>query len=64
MFAELHTVTIRNTVSFHSAWEQFDEHGTPRDPDGVNVAAGALLDQLSWWAQALRSARAARPYVA
>ena len=32
VFAELHTVTIRNTVSFHSAREQFDEHGNPRDP--------------------------------
>jgi len=64
VFAELHSVTIRNTVSFHSAREQFDEHGTPRDPDGVNVAASALLDQLAWWARALRSARAARPYVA
>jgi len=32
VFAELHTVTIRNTVSFHSTREQFDEHGTPRDP--------------------------------
>jgi NAD(P)H-dependent FMN reductase len=64
VFAELHTVTIRNTVSFHFAREQFDEHGTPRDPDAVNAAADVLLDQLAWWAQALRAARAARPYVA
>ncbi|MDQ3600559.1 MAG: NADPH-dependent FMN reductase, partial [Actinomycetota bacterium] len=37
-------------------------HGAPRDPELVNAAAGALLDQLAWWALALRTARAARPY--
>lgn len=37
VFAELNAVTIRNTVSFHSAREQFGEHGTPRDPDGVDA---------------------------
>jgi NAD(P)H-dependent FMN reductase len=62
VFAELHTVTIRETVSFHGARERFDEHGTPRDPDAVNTAASALLNQLGWWADALRHARAARPY--
>ena len=62
VFAELHAVTIRETVSFHSAWARFDEHGAPRDPELVNAAAGALLDQLAWWARALRTARAARPY--
>lgn len=64
VFAELHAVTIRNTVSLHSARAQFDEHGAPRDPAGVNTAASALLDQLVWWARALRAARATRPYVA
>ncbi len=64
VFAELHAVTIRNTVSLHSAGAQFDEHGAPLDPEGVNTAAGALLDQLAWWARALRTARATRPYVA
>ena len=62
VFAELHAVTIRETVSFHSAWARFHEHGAPRDPELVNAAAGALLDQLAWWACALRAARAARPY--
>ncbi|MGH3613379.1 MAG: NADPH-dependent FMN reductase [Pseudonocardia sp.] len=64
VFAELHAVTVRNTVSFHSAWERFDERGRPREADAVNAAADALLDQLAWWAQALRAARAATPYVA
>ncbi|MEJ7797511.1 MAG: NAD(P)H-dependent oxidoreductase [Solirubrobacteraceae bacterium] len=62
VFAELHAVTIRETVSFHGASARFDEQRTPRDSDAVNAAAAALLDQLSWWAHALRDARAARPY--
>jgi NAD(P)H-dependent FMN reductase len=64
VFAELHAVTVRNTVSFHNAREQFDEHGAPRHSEAVNTAAALLLDQLAWWAQALRTARAASSYVA
>jgi hypothetical protein len=41
---------------------RFDEHGQPRDADAVNAAAGALLDQLAWWARALREARTVSPY--
>lgn len=63
VFAELHAVTVRNTVSFHGVRAQFDEHGAPRDPDAVDAAATVLLDQLAWWARALRAARAAEPYV-
>lgn len=61
VFAELHAVTIRETVSFHGARARFDEHGRPRDRDAVNAAATAMLDQLAWWARALRQARAASP---
>jgi hypothetical protein len=50
VFAELHTVTVRETVSFHRARERFDEHGAPREANAVNTAATVLLDQLSWWA--------------
>lgn len=62
VFAEVHTVTVRDCVSFHGAWQQFDENGDPRDPEAVNAAAKVLLDQLAWWAEALRAARAKRPY--
>ncbi|MCP3822254.1 NAD(P)H-dependent oxidoreductase [Streptomyces sp. A3M-1-3] len=64
VFAELHAVTIRETVSFQGAWAQFEEDGSPKDPEGVNTAAKALLDQLGWWALGLREARAKRPYAA
>lgn len=64
VFAELHAATIRETVSFHSAWERFDAQGAPVDAAGPNAAAKTMLDQLMWWAHALREARAARPYAA
>lgn len=62
VFAELHAMTIRETISFHGAWSQFDEAGQPRDPDGVNGAARVMLDQLAWWALAISEAKAVRPY--
>ncbi|MEV6140662.1 NAD(P)H-dependent oxidoreductase [Nocardia sp. NPDC051990] len=62
VFAELHAVTIRDTVSFHMAHNQFDEHGVPHDPDDVNKAAKTLLDRLTWWTRVLHEARATQPY--
>jgi hypothetical protein len=49
-------------VSFHGASAQFDQQGVPREPEAVNTAAGILLDQLAWWASALREARSMHPY--
>ncbi|MEU2228212.1 NAD(P)H-dependent oxidoreductase [Streptomyces sp. NPDC018347] len=62
VFAELHAVTLRDTVSFHMAWEKFDEEGRPADADAAGKAASVLLDQLAWWGLTLREGRAARPY--
>ncbi|MEV7341465.1 NAD(P)H-dependent oxidoreductase [Streptomyces sp. NPDC093544] len=64
VFAEMHAVTLRDTLSFHNAWEQFDDEGKPRDPDNVSKAATVLFDQLAWWGQTLREGRAKRPYEA
>lgn len=64
VFAEVHAMTIRNSVSFTNAWHQFDAAGQPTDPETVNAAAKLMLDQLVWWATALRTARAAVPYAA
>ncbi|MFC9242849.1 NADPH-dependent FMN reductase [Streptomyces sp. NPDC057136] len=61
VMAELNATTIRNTVSFHNAYGRFGEEGAVDDP-AVDTAAKALLDQLSWWAHALRDARATHPY--
>lgn len=62
VFAELHAVTIRDTVSFHGPWSQFDEQGQLKDPAAANAAAKTMLDQLAWWGFALREARAKHPY--
>ncbi|WBB65908.1 NAD(P)H-dependent oxidoreductase [Micromonospora sp. WMMD812] len=62
VFAELHAVTTRDTVSFHNVWEQFDGNGNPTDPRRPAAAATMLLDQLLWWAWALKDARSTSPY--
>jgi len=62
VFAELHTVTIRDAVSFAGAWEQFDEKGNLLTPDRYQRSMGVLLSRLEWWAAALRAARKAEPY--
>jgi NAD(P)H-dependent FMN reductase len=62
VFAELHAVTVRDTVSFAHAWTQFDDTGKLRQPDSVKKSMFALLSRLQWWARALREAREVAPY--
>lgn len=57
VFAELHTVTVRDTVSFHNPWG-----AAQLATEAADTAAKTLLDQLIWWGEALRAARATRPY--
>ena len=59
VFAELHAVTIRETVSLHRFPELFDDHGELIDPTGPAAAAKVMLDDLVWWATTLRTAREA-----
>ncbi|MCM8554945.1 NADPH-dependent FMN reductase [Streptomyces sp. STCH 565 A] len=62
VFAELHAVTVRDTVSFHNAGQSFGDEGRLRDPSGPDAAAKAMLDQVVWWGRALREAKEKRPY--
>ncbi|GAA2477031.1 NAD(P)H-dependent oxidoreductase [Streptomyces gobitricini] len=62
VFAEMHAVTVRDTVSFHNAHGHFDEDGRHKDPTAPDAAAKAMLDQLAWWANALRDAKSVRAY--
>jgi NAD(P)H-dependent FMN reductase len=55
VFAELHTVTVRDEVAVDL---MESEPGPAHEP-----AAAMLLDELVWWGEALRDARLARPYV-
>jgi NAD(P)H-dependent FMN reductase len=59
VFAELHVVTMRDSVSFAMAWDHFDDSGQLLDPTVGDRAADTLLDQLAWWATALRAAHLA-----
>lgn len=63
VLAELHAVTVRDTVTFAGVWGKFDADGRMADP-AADGAAKTMLDQLVWFGRALREARAARPYSA
>jgi len=62
IFCELHAVTVRDTISFHGGAYEFNENGEPKDVEGSATAAKVMLEKLSWWAIALRDARAKVPY--
>ncbi|MFD4181503.1 NADPH-dependent FMN reductase [Rhodococcus sp. NPDC058514] len=59
--AEVHMVSIRQTVSFHQARKRFGPDGETGDGAAIDGSA-RLLDQLAWWSSALRTARSADPY--
>ncbi|WP_328872044.1 NAD(P)H-dependent oxidoreductase [Streptomyces sp. NBC_00287] len=60
VLTELHAVTIRDGLSFPMYFTSWQD-GRPLDPETPGYAK-TLLDQLSWWAGALRTAREAAPY--
>lgn len=60
VLTELHAVTIRAGLVFPNYFTEW-ENGAPLDA-GANLGAKALMEQLSWWSDALRVARAAAPY--
>ncbi|MCX4822916.1 NAD(P)H-dependent oxidoreductase [Streptomyces sp. NBC_01142] len=62
VFAEMHAVTVRDTVSFHNAATHFDSNGQHKDPAAPDAAAKAMLDQIAWWGHALRNAKSTHPY--
>ncbi|MGW8452422.1 NADPH-dependent FMN reductase [Streptomyces niveus] len=62
VLTELHCASVREIVSFHNGWDHFGEGGKAYEVDGAIGAAKVMLDQLTWWATALRTARASHPY--
>ncbi|CAM4155627.1 NADPH-dependent FMN reductase [Kibdelosporangium persicum] len=62
VFAELHATTVRDQVSFHRYWLEFDDNGRPVDAETHTGDAKLMLDQLTWWGTALRDARTVTPY--
>lgn len=63
VFAELHAVGIRDSVSFANASDQFDGKARLHHPERFERAMAAMLARLGWWANALRAARSADGYV-
>ncbi|WP_067659938.1 NADPH-dependent FMN reductase [Nocardia harenae] len=57
VFTELNAHTVRDYVSFPRYYLLFDENGALREPDEPAATAAELLDQVHWWANALRAAR-------
>lgn len=58
VFAEMRAVTMRESVSFHRvARANFEQVAR-----GAEKAARVQLDELVWWARALRAARNETPY--
>jgi NAD(P)H-dependent FMN reductase len=62
VFAELHATTIRDVLSFHQVHGLFDESGQLLNPDGPNATAAYMINELAWWARALKTARATARY--
>ncbi|KIF79021.1 NADPH-dependent FMN reductase [Streptomyces sp. 150FB] len=62
VFAELHAMTVRDSVSLHRPWNNLGDDGAPLDATVPEGAAKGMLDQLVWWGRALRTARAVHPY--
>jgi NAD(P)H-dependent FMN reductase len=62
VFAELHVVSIRDSVSFQNAWQLFDAAGCPAEPERCSTQMSRMLAKLHWWAIALRTARESTPY--
>jgi hypothetical protein len=50
-------------VTFPRILDHFDSDGSfAPDLDACNAAAKIMLDELGWWAHALREAKAKHPY--
>jgi NAD(P)H-dependent FMN reductase len=60
VLTELHAVTIRDGLAFPNYFTTWQD-GAPLDAAAAGYAK-TLLEQLSWWARALRGARTAAPY--
>ncbi|WP_417770012.1 NAD(P)H-dependent oxidoreductase [Stappia sp.] len=61
VFAELHAVGLRDGVSFANPWNCLDENGVLADTQASAKALALMMDEMNWWAGALKRARGAEP---
>lgn len=59
--AELHMVSVRQSVSIHQVRKQFRAQVREVDPASMD-AADRMIGQLDWWGRGLREHRACEPY--
>ncbi|QOY90555.1 NADPH-dependent FMN reductase [Paludibaculum fermentans] len=64
IFAEMHAMTVRDSVSFAGVWTHFEPDGQLKNADRSNRSATKMLNQLVWWGKALRDAKSKQPYAA
>lgn len=57
VFAELSAATTRTAVVLPAPWERLSADGVLAQDRGADIAADATLEDLVWWARALRAAR-------
>ncbi|GAA1683108.1 NAD(P)H-dependent oxidoreductase [Fodinicola feengrottensis] len=63
VFAELNATAIRAAVTLPDYWDLFAADGSwPKPSAACHTMVKTMLDQLTWWACALREARARQPY--
>jgi NAD(P)H-dependent FMN reductase len=62
VFAELHAVTVRDTVSLHNPWGRAAEPDIEYPDSSSAMALHQMTRQLLWWAGATQAARQREPY--
>jgi NAD(P)H-dependent FMN reductase len=62
VFAELHAVTVRDTVSLHHPWGPASDPDTEYPDSASAEALRQMMRQLLWWGDATRTARHHTPY--
>lgn len=63
VFAELHAVAIRDTVSIANPWERFTPDGSLTDAAPTEEAMKQMMIHLHWWADTLRANRHTAPFL-
>ncbi|MDW5329025.1 NADPH-dependent FMN reductase [Plantactinospora sp. KLBMP9567] len=62
VFAELYAATTRNCAAPTAPWSLVGRDGVLTVDAATRQAAETILDELTWWASALRSGRLDSPY--
>ncbi len=62
IFSEFHAVGMKDVVTFPRVLDCFAADGAFSPSDGSSSATKLMLDELAWWAHALRAAKLIHPY--